>query len=159
MCCMFSCHRIGELNYRGSGLPVDDRKTFHKADVATELSRIHAKYPRMDATSATHLYDLVVVDPPPSFSSHSKMKFVAKHSYSTLLASCLRVTRPGSGSLVLAGLNAITVTDQQLEAMVTEASQISGVATTVLEKVVAGADFEPGCPHRPTARFFLLECD
>ena len=62
----------------------------------------------------------------------------------------------GPGSLVLAGLNAMTVTDEHLEQMVLEASKLSGINAAVVERVEAGLDFKPGCPHRPTARFYLL---
>eukprot|EP00658_Telonema_sp_P-2_P031828 TRINITY_DN23737_c0_g1_i1.p1 TRINITY_DN23737_c0_g1~~TRINITY_DN23737_c0_g1_i1.p1 ORF type:complete len:258 (+),score=63.08 TRINITY_DN23737_c0_g1_i1:197-970(+) len=150
------CLRMGATNYTASGLPIDERKSFRKADAVGLLRDLKSAGPRAEMHAL--LYDLVILDPPPNFHQHSCVNFVAKNDYALLLADCLRVTNPGGGSLVLAGLNALAVSDAQLEEMVAEAVSMAGVNAKVVEHVKHGKDFEPACPHRPTARFYLLEC-
>jgi 23S rRNA (cytosine1962-C5)-methyltransferase len=148
------CLSSGKSNYKATlgGFGVDykvDERSFSKECSLAALSRLS------QLSASTALYDLVVVDPPPRFHQKSRIHFEAEKDYGHLLAQCFRATA-GPGSHVLAGLNALTVSDKLFAAMVEEAAASTGMRLTRVQEVGSGPDFEPPCPFRPTARFVLL---
>ncbi|KAK3284185.1 hypothetical protein CYMTET_8155 [Cymbomonas tetramitiformis] len=139
---------VAQNNYHLNALASDSRN-FSKVDALLCLQRI---------AKSTTRYDLLVLDPPPRFSQKSAWAFEAERDYGRLLAECIPACARGGKALILAGLNALTVDNEKFAAFVGEAEQRSGAVIRVLEQVGAGNDY-PHCPHRPTARFALLEVD
>ena len=138
------CLAAARANYALNGLPVDpDGRSFRKADVVRFLARTAA-------TPGTR-YDVIVCDPPPRFSRKSDWAFEAELHTGLLLAACVGVAAPRDAVLI-AGLNALTVTDERFREMIDEAARLGGRSLEIVRWIGAGPDF-PKCPYRPTARF------
>ena len=90
-------------------------------------------------------------DPPPRFSRKSDWAFEAELHTGLLLAACVGVAAPRDAVLI-AGLNALTVTDERFREMIDEAARLGGRSLEIVRWIGAGPDF-PKCPYRPTARF------
>jgi hypothetical protein len=141
------CLAAAKVNYALNALDVDpDGRSFQKADVVRFLNRT--------AKSTGTRYDLIVVDPPPRFSRNSDWAYEAELHTGQLLAMCVGVAA-AKGATLVAGINALTVSDSRFEEMIAEAAQLSGRSLTARRWIGAGEDF-PRCPYRPTARFVEL---
>ena len=76
---------------------------------------------RTAATPGTR-YDVIVCDPPPRFSRKSDWAFEAELHTGLLLAACVGVAAPRDAVLI-AGLNALTVTDERFREMIDEGGE------------------------------------
>ena len=138
------CLAAARANYALNGLPVDpDGRSFRKADAIRFLART--------AETPGTRYDVIVCDPPPRFSRKSDWAFEAELHTGLLLAACVGVAAP-RGAVLIAGLNALTVSDERFREMIDEAATLSGRTLEIARWIGAGPDF-PKCPYRPTARF------
>ena len=138
------CLNAARTNYALNGLEVDpDGRSFRRSDVIRFLTRT--------AQSAGTRYDVIVVDPPPRFSRKSDWAYEAELHTGQLLALCVGVAAP-EGATLVAGVNALTVSDERFVEMIAEAEALSNRTLTVRRWIGAGEDF-PRCPYRPTARF------
>lgn len=133
-------------NYALNDLPSNSR-SFLRDDVVRYLTR---------AAKGRGRYDLIVLDPPPNSRGPGGRKLDAAAGYPRLAARCLGLLDPGG--YLLAGLNARFVDDAGFDALLAEASEIAGCATTRLDTLGPGPYFPPSS-DRPAARFALLRLD
>ncbi|MBN2530363.1 MAG: class I SAM-dependent methyltransferase [Deltaproteobacteria bacterium] len=138
-----SALRYAEQNYQKNGLPFDSR-TFFKCDVLYYLKRAAGQKGR---------FDLIVVDPPPRFKRRHQRDFVAHRDYHKLIALCIGVLAPGG--TILAGLNALKASDEQMDTMIEAAAMESHSTITTTGDITAPPDF-PSTPDRPVSRFRIL---
>ncbi len=149
------CLRAARKNYALNGVEVDpaDPRVFRRADVIRFLTK---RFAAKDVAREKK-YDLVVVDPPPRFSRKSDWAFEAELHTGKLLAMCAGALTDTDATLI-AGINALTVTDARFVEMIDEASALCGRKLTPVEWIGPGEDF-PACPYRPTARFVVLNVE
>ena len=133
-------------NYRRNQLPFDNR-TFFKCDVLYYLKRAAGQKGR---------FDIIVADPPPRFKRRRQRDFEAHRDYGKLLSMCIGVL--ADGGIILAGLNALKASDDQMTTMINEAADATGKTIETLEELTAHIDF-PETADRPTSRFRVLRVD
>ncbi len=135
-----SALRLARINYEINNLPFNTR-TFVRSDALDYLAR---------ALKGRGRYDIIIVDPPPRFKRSGGRWFLADRDYATLAARCMALLAPG-GQL-LAGLNAMNVSDDEFFSMLTAAGQLAEKQVVFHSTIGPGCDFPP-CPDRPRARF------
>ena len=131
-----------QINYEANGLPWDTR-TFLRGDAFKYLTR---------ALRGKGSFDLVILDPPPNSKRPGNRWFRAKTGYGPLAAKCIGLL--DTGGLLLAGLNASSVSDGEFEDMVHHASELAHKPLETVRWLGPGEDFPP-CDDRPVARFAL----
>lgn len=131
-------------NYRRNGLSSDSR-TAIRCDAFDYLRREARRGGR---------YDLVILDPPPISRRKNKNVYRAESGYARLAARAMSLL--SDGGRLLAGLNAGRIGDRVFLEMLEEAGRLAHKTISLETLVGPGADFPPGEPDRPTARFALL---
>ncbi len=138
---------VARRNYELSGVDADTR-SFLASDVISYLKR---------AKKGRGRFDLIIVDPPPRFDlPGKKRRFDARTGYGRLVARCLAVLEPGG--TVLAGLNALFVTDEAFGRSLKEGADLAERALRVGRWIEPDRDVPP-CESRPRARFVLCSAD
>ena len=106
-----------------------DPHDFMASDASTAMARLSKK--------GRGPYDLIILDPP-TFSS-GKEGFVLKTDYPDLLESALEILEPGG--LILACCNAVKISDDEFQRLISAGAVKAGRTLRILEKIGLPVDF------------------